>query len=173
MRRSTSLSGLILVAGALALLASCSGLRAGWQGMSNRNMRNRIAPALQGTQWIHPQKAEVSPAYNGRWTLLFFFVPKSSPSTNMLPKIQALQDRYGKDRFVVIGITETDAEKTGYFLENHPVTFPVLADAREDRIAFGIKKLWEPEVYLVDGYQRIVAAGLAEVSGSLQAHFEH
>jgi peroxiredoxin len=173
MRRNTSISGLLLLAAVLALIGGCSNLRSGWQGLSNRSMLNRLAPPLQGTSWIHPKGEVASPAYEGRRTLLFFFVPKSAPAIEVLPRIQALQDRYREERFVVFGVTETDLEKTTFFLEDYPVDFSVLADAHADRIAFGIKKQWEPEVYLVDTYQRVVAEGLTEVAGALQEHFGH
>ncbi len=158
---------------AAALLASCNAVMSAWQDASNVDMKNRIAPALESTVWIHSDKGTASPTFDGRWTLLVFFDSKARATEDCLARASALQDTYRDDRFVVFGITEVDLEKTAFFLEDHAVSFSTLADARVDRIAFGIKNLWAPVVYLVDPYARIVAEGLDEAAEMLQEKFGH
>ena len=158
---------------AAALLVSCNAILSAWQDASNVDMKNRIAPALQSTAWIHTEKGTASPIFDGRWTLLVFFDPKARATEDCLARASALQDASRADRFVVFGITEVDLEKPAFFLEERSVSFSILADARVDRIAFRIKNLWEPVVYLIDPYARIVAEGVDEAAGLLQDKFGH
>ena len=171
LRKAVSIT--LLAASTLALTPACAGVMNAWQDASNRDMTNRVAPALQSTVWIHPSKEVPSPDYTGRWTMLAFFDAKSKSTVQHLPEFSAVQDEYAKDGVVVFGITQTDLEMTQIFLEDQPVGFSILTDARTDRVAFGIKNLWDPVVYLVDPYQRVMAEGLGEARELLREEFGH
>ncbi|MEW6073781.1 MAG: hypothetical protein AB1726_14455 [Planctomycetota bacterium] len=173
MIRSGRACALALAAAGALSAGGCASVRGLWQEASNRDMTNRVAPALQSTAWIHCDANAPAPALAGRWTLLAFFDPQSSATAERLAELSRIQDEFQPDGVVVFGITEVDRERTAYFLEEEPVRFSVLAGARADRVAFGIKNLWEPVVYLVDPYERILAKGLAASRGLLQEKFGH
>ena len=162
-RRPLTLPAILAVVALCAVSGpGCSAVKTAWQKASNRTMVHRIAPALTGSQWIHPAAgpATVTSSYEGHYTLLVFFDPREPRTAELLPVVADTQKRYRADGVVVLGVTEADHERTTFFLEKHPMSFSVLADAHEDRIAFGIKNLYEPVVYLVDPYRRILTDGL-------------
>ncbi len=162
-RRIGTLTASLALATAGSFAATgCASVMTAWQQASNRDMTSRIAPALVSTVWIHPQGEVPTPEYDGRWTMLVFLDPAARATLDQLPTIREASEKYRKDGVVVFGIIESDLEKTTFFLEDHPVNFSVVANAHSDRVAFGIKNLYEPVIYLVDPYQRILTSGLEQ-----------
>jgi len=151
----------------LALVAGCASIRSGVQAAYNDDLVGRMADPLSDGTWVPPEAPDV--AYTGRHTVLVFFDPGAAGTPEGLAGLRALHAEFAPTGVAFFGITDADAERLVFLTDDHPIPFPVLTEAAEDRRRFRIKKLYEPEVLLVDPYGRVLEDGLADVRKELRA----
>lgn len=94
--------------------------------------------------------------YRGRVVFIDFWASWCPPCLLSLPAYEKMRNEIGSDGFEIIAINVDEDTQDGLdFLEDHPVSYPVLADPEGDiGIPYGIRSL--PVSYLVDREGRIV-----------------
>lgn len=76
--------------------------------------------------------------YRGKVVMLHFWATWCPPCTAAIPHEKELQERYGEDGFVVIGLSmDRDPEDVREFLEKSPVNYPVALVDKPTRAAYG------------------------------------
>ncbi len=161
--------GVSLVAGLILLLCcSCSSLRSGVQRAYNDNIVGHIANELCGTQWVPAEGTRAPVSYGGRYTVLVFFDPDAPATGNLAESLASLHGEFESRGVVFFGVTDCNAEKLGFFLESNQLPFPILTESPRDRLNFRVKKLYEPEIFVVDPYQRVVASGIESTADLLR-----
>ena len=158
-----------LCAGLILLFCcSCSSLRAGVQKAYNDNVVGHIANELVGTRWVPSEEVQPSVKYGGHYTVLVFFDPDAPATQSFTEELIALHTEFRERGVIFFGVTDSNAEKLGFFLEGAPFPFPILTESPRDRLNFRIKKLYQPEVLVVDPYQRVAESGLESVAELLR-----
>jgi len=84
-----------------------------------------------------------------------------------MPHLVQMAANYERLGLQVIAVTEAAAVDAMAFIEEHSLPFPVLADAEEVRIAFGIDMIWGSPAYLLDRAGKVVAEELGPVEDFL------
>ncbi|MFT5290440.1 MAG: hypothetical protein ACI8QS_001238 [Planctomycetota bacterium] len=169
MRLSLLNSSARICAGLILLLCcSCSSLRAGVQKAYNDNIVGHIANELVGTRWVPADGARPTVAYSGRYTVLVFFDPDATATKSCAEELVALHAEFQDRGVAFFGVTDCNSEKLGFFLESSPLPFPVLTESPRDRLNFRIKKLYQPEVFVVDPYQRVAGCGIESTTNLLR-----
>ena len=74
-----------------------------------------------------------------------------------------LRSKFGKQGLQVIGLTPAADSAAEEFVAAHEVTYPVLASAKVDQQAYGVRSF--PAVFLVSPAGRIVSQDLDEFEG--------
>ncbi|NKB32383.1 MAG: redoxin domain-containing protein [Pseudomonadales bacterium] len=94
--------------------------------------------------------------YRGKVVFIDFWASWCPPCLLSLPAYDEMYQEIGNDNFEFIAINvDEDTEDGLYFLEDHPVTYPVLADPEGDiGIPYRIRSL--PVSYLIDQEGRII-----------------
>ncbi|MEW6072398.1 MAG: TlpA disulfide reductase family protein [Planctomycetota bacterium] len=147
--------------------ASCAELQSSVRDYHNEDMVGQIAPELRGGAWIGGGRTvEASTRYRD-WTLVAFFRPWDSVCIEEVPRLAALHEQYSGRGLSVVGVTEAPLERAQRFVESYAVPYPVITDARETEILFGVEMLWGSEVFLVDPGGIVVANGLRAVERRL------
>ena len=82
-------------------------------------------------------------AYRGRVVLVNFWATWCEPCREEMPALQALQDKLGKERLVVLAVNYGESpEKVQQFAHHTPVDFPLLLDRHmEAAKAWGVRVL--------------------------------
>ena len=82
-------------------------------------------------------------AYRGRVVLVNFWATWCEPCREEMPALQALQDKLGKERLVVLAVNYGESpEKVQQFVHHTPVDFPLLLDRHmEAAKAWGVRVL--------------------------------
>lgn len=151
----------IFVAGLLLSVgAGCASLRSGVQSAYNDDVVGRMADTLVGAKWVTYEEPLPPITYSGRYTVLVFFDPRAKASATIVDDLVTMHRELTPKGVVFFGVTDADAESLGFFTDEKPLPFSVLTEAPADRMNFRIKKLYEPEILVVDPYGRIVADGI-------------
>jgi thiol-disulfide isomerase/thioredoxin len=97
------------------------------------------------------------PALDGRVVLVDFWASWCGPCKASFPVLDKIYRRYKDDGFVVVAVSvDQDPEDMTQFLEDHPVSFAVVHDARQKLVErAGIESM--PTSFLLDKGGRIVA----------------
>ena len=101
---------------------------------------------------------------NGRVVLVNFWATWCEPCREEMPALQALQDKLGKERLVVLAVNYGESpEKVQQFAHHTPVDFPLLLDRHmEAAKAWGVRVLPASFVLGQDGDIRYSAVGLLD-----------
>lgn len=151
----------LLLAGALGL-AACSAVRSRVQSAYNDNLVGRIADTLVGTRWVGEGDGLPPIEYTGRHTVLVFFDPAEPGTAETFEELRRMHAALVPRGVVFFGVTDASEERLGFFTDDLEIPFPVLTEGASDRTNFHIRKLYEPEVLVVDPYGRIIADGTDE-----------
>jgi peroxiredoxin len=65
----------------------------------------------------------------GKWYLLNFWFVECKPCIEELPDLVGLSQRWGSDRFEIIGICRNDREKVAEFLQKTPLPYTIFPDS--------------------------------------------
>ena len=114
-----------------------------------------LAPDFEGTD-IHGGSTLRLSDYRGKIVFIDFWASWCPPCLVSLPAYDKMYKELGNTEFEFIAINvDEDTEDGLVFLEDHPVSYPVLADPEGDiGIPYGIRTL--PVSYLLDRDGRIV-----------------
>jgi len=114
-----------------------------------------LAPDFEGKE-IHSGKPVSLADYRGKVVFIDFWASWCPPCLVSLPAFDKMYKELGNTEFEFIAINVDEDTKDGlYFLEDHPVSYPVLADPDGDiGIPYRIRTL--PVSYLLDRDGRIV-----------------
>lgn len=141
----------------LALAAGCAEERPLMDPASGRTAPGFALPDLEGRTW---QLGE----HRGRTLLINFWATWCAPCREEMPALERLHRTLGGDgRFSVVGVHVGPAGDTlGTFLEEVPVSFPILVDADLALADWNVAAL--PTTVLIDpdGRARYAAAGPRE-----------
>jgi peroxiredoxin len=113
------------------------------------------APPFSGVAINTGQKISLAD-YRGKVVLVDFWASWCPPCLDSLPAYDRMLHEIGTEEFQIIAINVDENTGDGLkFLEQHPVSYPVLADpAGEIGIPWGIRTL--PRSFLLDREGRIV-----------------
>jgi len=108
------------------------------------------APLITGSEQVRLSD------YRGKVVFLDFWASWCPPCLVSLPAYDKMYRELGNEEFEIIAINVDENIENGIaFLEDHPVSYPVLADPEgEVGIPYGIRSL--PVSYLIDRKGRIV-----------------
>lgn len=114
-----------------------------------------MAPDFEGND-IHGNSTLRLSDYRGKVVFIDFWASWCPPCLVSLPAYEKMYQELDKEEFEFIAINvDEDTEEGIFFLEDHPVSYPVLADPEGDiGIPYGIRTL--PVSYLLDREGRIV-----------------
>jgi thiol-disulfide isomerase/thioredoxin len=103
-------------------------------------------------------------AYRGRVVLVNFWATWCEPCREEMPVLQALQDKLGKERLVVLAVNYGESpEKVQQFAHHTPVDFSLLLDRHmEAAKAWGVRVLPTSFVLGQDGDIHYSAVGMLE-----------
>jgi peroxiredoxin len=96
-------------------------------------------------------------AYSGKIVVLVFWSYKCATSSRYSNQIESIQNKYDRNRVVVLGISAGPDETAENILKNKMnlgVTFPVLLDT-EGRVAASLDATHSPSVFIIDGTGRL------------------
>lgn len=102
--------------------------------------------------------------YRGKIVYLDFWSSWCAPCRRAMPQLDALRQEFPREDFEVVGVNVDPLADDGRrFLDRHPVSYPIAADAG-GRAAerFGVSVL--PAMFLIDRRGVIRAAAVGEVS---------
>jgi thiol-disulfide isomerase/thioredoxin len=105
-------------------------------------------------------------AYRNRVILINFWATWCEPCREEMPALQALQDKLGRERVVVLAVNYGESpEKVQQFVQQVPVDFPVLLDRHTEAAqAWQVRILPTSFVLGQDGQIRYSAVGLLDWS---------
>ncbi|MBL4572424.1 MAG: TlpA family protein disulfide reductase [Gammaproteobacteria bacterium] len=114
-----------------------------------------MAQDFSASQIIGNEQVRLSD-YRGKIVFLDFWASWCPPCLASLPAYDKMYRELGTEEFEIIAINvDEDTDDGIEFLEDHPVSYPVLADPDgEVGIPYGIRSL--PVSYLIDREGRIV-----------------
>jgi len=96
-------------------------------------------------------------AYSGKVVVLVFWSYKCATSSRYSSQIEHMQNKYDRNRVVVLGVSAGPDETAENILKNKTnlgVTFPVLLDT-EGRVAASLEATHSPSVFIIDGTGRL------------------
>lgn len=149
--RRAALAVLACAGLALAPHAQCASETTPWKAGKTPPL---ALSALDGSAWSLPQ-------HRGRVVLVNFWATWCEPCRAEMPSMQALADRLGPDRLVVVGVNYQESEvRIQRFLATMPVKFTILLD-RDGAAAKAWTRRIFPTSVLVgpDGRARTVVVG--------------
>ncbi len=74
-----------------------------------------------------------------------------------------MQDKYSNHGLAIAGVTDASRKDVEIFIHDHATNFPVLAEAKADREAFGISMIWGSVFFLIDDGGNVVSQDLDEI----------
>jgi len=103
-------------------------------------------------------------AYRGRVVLVNFWATWCEPCREEMPALQALQNKIGQERFVVLAVNYGESpEKVQQFVNTLPVDFPMLLDRHTEAAkAWQVRILPTSFVLGQDGRIRYGAVGILD-----------
>lgn len=122
------------------------------------------APALSGVELGTGQQIRLED-YRGKVVYVDFWASWCPPCLLSLPAYEQMRRDIGTGEFEIIAVNVDENTEDGLrFLQEHPVSYPVLADPKgRIGIPWGVRTL--PESFLLDREGRIVAAHRGFKSG--------
>lgn len=97
------------------------------------------------------------PALKGKVVWIDFWASWCGPCAASFPAMDRIYTKYKDRGLVVLGVNvDDDAKKMEKFLKKHPVSFPIVRDARQKLVAMADIQTM-PSSVLVDSTGRIVA----------------
>lgn len=141
----------------LALAAGCAEERALMDPASGRTAPEFALPDLEGRTWRLGE-------HRGRTLLINFWATWCAPCREEMPALERLHRTLGGDgHFSVIGVHVGPAgDALGVFLEEVPVSFPILVDADLALADWNVAALPTTVLIDLDGRARYAAAGPRE-----------
>ncbi len=123
--------------------------------LASHGVSQELAPDFVGKE-IHSGQPIALADYRGKVVFIDFWASWCPPCLVSLPAYNKMYQDIDKEEFEIIAINvDEDPEDGLYFLEDHPVSYPVLADPEGDiGKPYGIRTL--PVSYLLDRDGRIV-----------------
>ncbi len=114
--------------------------------------------------------------YEGKVVLLDFWATWCPPCRNSIPELVSLQDRYGDEGLVIIGISLDDPEKADdrfliAFKERNRINYPLVRGAGVFRVVedyFGDEKLGIPTMFVIDRDGVVVERHVGFIPGALE-----
>ena len=118
--------------------------------------------ALDGAEWSLVQ-------HKGKVVLVNFWATWCEPCRAEMPSMQALTDRLGPDKLVVVGVNYQEAEmRIQRFLTTTPVKFTILLDRDGDAARAWTKRIFPTSVLVgPDGRAKSVIVGEFDWAGPL------
>ena len=149
--RAVCLAGLALAAG------GCAEERALMDPASGRAAPEFALPDLEGRTWRLSE-------HRGRTLLINFWATWCAPCREEMPALERLHRALGGDgEFSVVGVHVGPAgDALGAFLEETPVSFPILVDAELALADWNVAALPTTVLLDADGRARYAAAGPRE-----------
>jgi thiol-disulfide isomerase/thioredoxin len=117
-------------------------------------------PSLKGLQPVVGSVPSSIDALRGRVVVLDFWATWCGPCRFVMPRLSALQDRYGAQGLSVVGVAAEDAQDIAAFARRAPVTYALAADAQgETSRSYEVSSL--PTLVVIDkhGVVRKVEVG--------------
>jgi thiol-disulfide isomerase/thioredoxin len=115
-------------------------------------------------EWVDLKPLGAAPAsvasLRGKVVLVDFWATWCGPCRLLMPRLSAMQSRYGAQGLRVVGLTTDPAEKVAEFVAKTGLTYPIGVDAHgATSVAYGVSVL--PTLYVIDkrGVVRDVAMG--------------
>ncbi len=107
-------------------------------------------------------------AYRNRVVLVNFWATWCEPCREEMPALQALQNKMGQERLVVLTVNYGEsAEKVQQFVRNVPIDLPILLDRHTEAAkAWQVRVLPTSFVLGQDGQIRYSAVGLLDWGGA-------
>jgi peroxiredoxin len=95
----------------------------------------------------------------GKVVLVNFWATWCPPCRKEMPDLQALSDEFGKQGFVVLGLTDEESNVVKNFLSHQSYSYPILLDSnRTAAKQFGIEGI--PKSYVYDRDGKLVAQSI-------------
>lgn len=123
--------------------------------LSAAGMAQELAPDFSGIE-IHSDQTIRLSDYRGKIVFVDFWASWCPPCLVSLPAYEKMRKEIGTEQFEIIAINVDEDTQNGIeFLEDHPVSYPMLADPEGDiGIPYGVRSL--PVSFLLDRRGRIV-----------------
>jgi thiol-disulfide isomerase/thioredoxin len=118
------------------------------------------APAWKGVEGVSGAFPSSIAAVRGRVVLLDFWATWCAPCRVVMPKLGALQARYGAQGLSVLGVSTEEAEEVALFAQRMPPRYPVAVDKHAQTTrSYGVASL--PTLVVIDkrGVVRDVSIG--------------
>ncbi len=129
------------------------------------------APAWKGIIPVRGDFPQALAPLRGHVVLLDFWATWCVPCRVVMPRLSALQDRFGAQGLRVLGLSTEDAEDVGTFAQHAAVSYAIGVDANEETTrAYGVSGL--PTLVVIDkrGFVRDIFIGYdAAEYGRLEA----
>jgi thiol-disulfide isomerase/thioredoxin len=139
--------------------------------MMRMDLVGTFAPTWKGIDAVSGTFPPSIASLRGRVVLLDFWATWCGPCRVIVPKLHALQARYGAQGLSVLGVSTEDAEDVALFAQRMALSYPVGVDRRaETTRAYGVMSL--PTLVIIDkrGVVRDVDVGYDPVeTGRLDA----
>jgi len=117
-----------------------------------RSSADFALPDLEGKQWKRS-------ALGGKVVLVNFWATWCPPCRKEIPDLGALYARFRDKGFVILGISDDDADKVAAFVKEHDVRYPVLLDpGSKVSTLFDVEGI--PKSYLYDRDGKLVATAI-------------
>ncbi len=164
MNRRSSLSRQILLLACTLALAGCSEEPELMNPASGDLAPDFVLPTLDGQHWRLNQQ-------RGRVLLINFWATWCAPCRREMPALDRLNQQLGGTAFEVIGVHVGPSADIEKFLEETPVSFPILMDEDLQLDGWGVRAL--PSTFLIDaqGHARYWAIGEREWDSSQALEF--
>lgn len=96
------------------------------------------APPIHGIEWLNTATPLKLDELHGKVVLLDFWTQSCPPCVEALPRADALYTKFKDQGFMVIGINERweHDKRLDAFLQEHPVTFPMVVDVDQKMEGF-------------------------------------
>jgi thiol-disulfide isomerase/thioredoxin len=128
--------------------------------MMRMDLVGTFAPTWKGVDAVSGRFPQSIAALRGHVVLIDFWATWCAPCRVVVPKLDALQARFGPQGLDVLGVSTEDADQVAQFAQHMPVRYPVGVDKHaETTRSYGVMSL--PTLVVIDkrGVVRDVAIG--------------